>query len=189
MKTRIQALLGAAAILAGSTVNAASIGFDTATTSADTRTAQFSIILDTTGVSSGGGGAQLAFSGAISFVSFAPSAYFSTFDTDPSSTLDFSGAIDPAGPNPFEIFLASFSAQITGLNSLGTITVNIAGPGQIDMIQSPIYGTFVDFTTGDPLPGFTFGSLTATAVPLPAAAWLFATGMGFIGWRHSRKRQ
>ncbi len=188
MNKHVSAWLGTAALIASGTAGAASIGFGPSAGNAQIAvgpgTQSIDLVLDLTGVTSFGGGVELSFTGA-TFLGFARSAAFLTFDTTPGPT-DFSGIGDPQGPNPFEIYIGRFDA-FTGVINLGTLDIGEVGAGAtIQMVVSPVFGEFID---GDGLPIANFGYGTLTAVPLPASVWLFATGMGLIGWRHSRKRQ
>ncbi len=193
MRKLISAFLGAVALLAAGSSHSASVGFGSGAGNLNILTSgeniNIDLFLDLTGVTTSGGGFELIFSGGASFVSFTPSAYFNTFDTDPNSSGDFSGFGDPPGGSPFELYLAAFNPTGGGNNSLGTLQIQMQTPGSIQMVASPgtRWGEFID-ANGAPIPNFGYSTLTGTAVPLPAAAWLFATGMGFVGWRHSRKR-
>ncbi|MBM4197444.1 MAG: hypothetical protein FJ197_10200 [Gammaproteobacteria bacterium] len=187
MKSRIATALAVLGLTSIGTANAASIGFD-ATTFPNSGTVQLQIILDLVGVQAQGGGAELTFSGGVIFVGFAPSVYFNTFDTDPTGSTDFSGFGDPPGSSPFEIYIGAFSGLGGSSNSLGTLTVSVSGAGSITMNPSPEsrWGPFINLSDGHAIAGFGYGS--ATAVPLPAAAWLFLTALGLAGTRARLRR-
>jgi hypothetical protein len=191
MKKIISSLLVLIGSVVASNASAASIGFSSQEIAASpNRQVQLDLVLDLTGILSLGGGAEVAFSGGLSFVSFTPSAFFNSLNTSPNDNTDFTGFGDPPGPSSFEIYMASFPNGFgNGVISLGSITIDVAGAGRIDTMASPStrWDTFYDAGTSAPISNFQFGSVEATAVPLPATAGLFATGLGLAGWRRRRR--
>jgi hypothetical protein len=198
MKSLTRAIALSAGLLLAGTSQAASLYLSPSSispTGVGIVPATADVILDLTGVTSQGGGVELDFSGVVSFTAFTPSAFFNSKNTDDTGTTDFTGYGDPPGAAELEIFIGDF-AGITGVNSLGTLFFNVAAgsPGAIALAASPSnrWGTFVDLN-GNPIAGFAFGNIAgkpgvgAEVVPLPATAWLFATGMGLAGfWRRRR---
>lgn len=136
-----------------------------------------------------GGGIIVDISGALAFASFTPSAYFNTLNTTADDT-DFTGfgTNNKPASAEFELHFASF-AGVSGEHVLGTLTLDILseGVGIIDLSLSPdtFYGGFVDLMA---MPqDVTLNDAQVNVVPLPAAAWFFATGMGMAAfWRRRR---
>lgn len=170
--------------------------------------ANVDLLIDFGTVRSTGGGLTLDISGPISFNSFSPSAFFDSFDVakttqdcfdlfgivngDPE-VCDFTGfGTDSKPPDTeFEIHLGTFNtpSPLTGMQSLGTITVNLTdvGTGLIALAMSPdsFFGPFL--TVGGTAIPMTLTGASIGVVPLPATAWLFATGFGLVGfWRRRR---
>ena len=111
---------------------------------------------------------------------------FVSFDyTSNLLSLSFSGApTEPALPGPGKIF------SITG------ILQNLPGPAFVEIDLGPSDVAFQSFTTGTWCAGSTcnadFGTVYqwSSAVPLPAALPLFATGLVglvLLGWRRKKK--
>lgn len=145
----------------------------------------FNVVLDLENVISQGGGAEFDFSGVIGFTAFSASQEFD--DLIQAGFSGYNTSNVPSGAE-LEIWVGDFSG-ITGVIQLGMITtlVQPGAPGAISVTASPStrYDTFLDMN-GDPIPGFTYSG--ATVVPLPATAWLFATGFGIAGiWRRRRR--
>ena len=160
--------------------------------------ANINVFLDLEGVTAQGGGAEFTFSGVLSYVQFLPSAAFNDLNTDENDPNDpnddtdnpFTGYGDAPGAAQLEIYVGDF-AGITGLILLGNILVNQAAgePGQISVAASPSdrWGGFINLS-GQPIAGFTYNGTTVGEVPLPATAWLFATGFGLASfWRRRRR--
>ena len=84
-------------------------------------------------------------------------------------------------------------SEITGMQTLGDLTLNLLGLGTgiITLSEGTGFGqrgdSFAEDLTGaDLVIDFTGG--TIEVVPLPATAWLFATGFGLVGfWRRRRQ--
>lgn len=137
-----------------------------------------------------GGGIIIDLSGPISLVSFAPSAYFNTLNTSADDT-DFTGfgTDNKPGSAEFEIHLGNF-AGFGGNQVLGTLTVALGdiGTGVIDLSLSPdlFYGGFFSLLAEEQTVTLNDATINSV-VPLPTTAWLFATGMGLVGfWRRRR---
>lgn len=192
MKATIHPMLVAtAALLAASSANALSISATPATQdvlSGNQATVTLSMSFEAQTI---GGGIILDFSGPISFVSFTPSAYFNSLNTDPATDADFTGF--GTGNKPataeFEIHFGSFTGT-GGDNVLGTLTFNTAGTGQglVDLSASPgnFYGGFLDLNASPQT--VTFNDAQINVVPLPATAWLFLAGLGAAATRVRRRR-
>lgn len=136
-----------------------------------------------------GGGIVLDFGGPIAFQSFAPSAFFRTLDTAADDT-DFTGfgTNNKPADAEFEIHLGSFNG-FGGRQTLGTLTFALLdlGIGSVDVGLSPdtFYGGFFDLQANPQQ--VTLNSAQISSLPLPASAWLFATGMGIAGLRRRRR--
>jgi hypothetical protein len=187
MTRRCKSFLGVLALLAAGSTQAASISFDPGDILIPP-TGQFTVnlILDLGGIASQGGGAEFEFTGGVTFVSFTPSAYFNSFDTNPNGVNDFTRYGAAGSGNAFEITLAALDGIGSGTNSLGTMAINVYGPGGIRSFASPVWDTFIDLELGTAIPGFIFGGLQAD-VPLPATAWLFLAGLGAAATRLRRR--
>jgi hypothetical protein len=136
-----------------------------------------------------GGGIDLSFSGAISYVSFAPSGYF--MGLDPDFTGFSTGLADTAGG--VEIHWGDFFGLITDpAMSLGTVTVSLdaLGLGTIGMAINNAFGDFLAFPGGAAqavsLSGATV-DVTDTVVPVPAAVWMFGSALGLLGFVRRRR--
>jgi hypothetical protein len=146
----------------------------------------FNVVLDLDGIVSQGGGAEFDFSGVIGYTAFSPSQEFNDIASN-----GFGGFEDPSlsgSGAELEIWIGEFSG-ITGVIQLGMITAlqQTGAPGAITVTASPStrWDTFLDLN-GSPIPNFTYSG--ATVVPLPATAWLLATGFGIAGiWRRRRQ--
>jgi len=192
MTTRItQAAVAVLAGIAATSANALSISALPATQDvlATDGTATIDIVMNFEEQSIGGG-IIIDLSGPIAFVSFAPSAYFNTLNTTNDDT-DFTGfgtANKPADTD-FEIHLGNFGG-LGGNQVLGTLTVSLtdSGTGVIDLAISPdiFYGGFFSLLAEEQNVTLNDASINSV-VPLPTTAWLFATGMGLVGfWRRRR---
>ena len=153
-------------------------------------TTTLELYMDFSGVTTQGGGVILDISGPLSFNSFTPSTYFNSLNTSPGDDTDFTGfgtSKKPASAE-WEIHFGAF-AGITGMNKLGDLTLNLTGVGLggLTLSESPgtNYGGFVDLSA-NPQAVDLLGA-QVNVVPLPATAWLFATGFGLVGfWRRRR---
>lgn len=186
-----KALVATVAVLAASSASALSISALPASQEvlATDGVATVDIVMDFE-TQSIGGGIIFDFSGPITFQSFTPSAYFQTLNTTPDDT-DFTGfgTNNKPASAEFEIHLASF-AGIGGQQTLGTLTFAVTdlGTAIIDISISPdiYYGAFYDLLA-NPQDVALNDAQIESVVPLPATAWLFATGMGLVGlWRRRR---
>ena len=185
-----QVLLATAAMIAASSASALSISATPSSQSVLSGT-QVTVNLSMSfEAQSIGGGIIFDFSGPISFVSFTPSAYFNSLNTDPSGDTDFTGfgGNNKPASAEFEVHLGSFSG-ISGNNDLGTLTLLTtgAGLGIVDLSVSPanFYGGFLDLV-GTPQT-VAFNDAQINVVPLPATAWLFLAGMGAAATRFRRR--
>ncbi|AEG01749.1 VPLPA-CTERM sorting domain-containing protein [Methylomonas methanica] len=132
-----------------------------------------------------GGGIDLTLNGPLAFAGFTPSDFFLN-DADES----FSGHSGPEGTadNDYEIHFGDFSG-LSGLNVLGTIEVSLtgAGSGVIDLAINSTWGEFFNATTlAVQDVNLSGASVQITAVPLPAAIWFFAGGLGLLVTRRRR---
>jgi hypothetical protein len=125
-----------------------------------------------------GGGIDLDFQGAISMGTFTPTSYFTT-TADPFFTGH--GTVD--ADNDYEIHFGSF-AGLSGINKLGDLSVNLSsgGIGTINMAINTVYGNF--YSTGNQLQSVALSGAqinVLSAVPVPAAVWLFGSALGLMG--------
>ncbi len=150
-------------------------------------TASMTLVMDFNGTSSGGGGLMLDLSGPISFGSFTPSDFFNGLNTDPGGDGDFTGYGTTNKPDSaeYEIHFGSFGG-VTGLHDLGLLTFNLSdtGTGVVDLSINPSYAGFADFS---PATTLELTDATIQVVPLPATAWLLATGFALAGLRLRRR--
>jgi hypothetical protein len=140
-------------------------------------TATLELFMDFTGDPTVGGGIDLALSGPISIVSFTPSAYFDT-DTDPF----FSGFGTAEADADFEVHFGNF-AGLDGLNKLGDLTISLLGGGisSIAMNINSTFGEFFDIDSAPQVVALSGANINISAVPVPAAIWFFASGLGLLG--------
>lgn len=173
-------IVGIAAVLGMPAAEAASVSLlpASSTVPLSDGTGTLELFMDFTDDPTIGGGIDLALSGPISFNSFTPSAYFSTVPE-----AGFTGYGAAAADADFEIHFGNF-AGLSGLNKLGDVRVNLlgTGAGQVAININSAFGDF--YSTGSIKQIVSLNGAQVNVVPLPATAWLFATGFGLVGgWR------
>lgn len=144
-------------------------------------TATLELFMDFSDTPTIGGGVDFTVTGVGSLAAFSPSEWFNTVP-DPFFT-GFS--FDPlVADGDLEVHFGSFFG-LSGLNKVGDLTINLLGLGEI-VVAISINSFFGDFfpTAGlEPMAVELVGA-TITVVPVPAAVWLFASGLGLLlGWR------
>jgi hypothetical protein len=134
-----------------------------------------------------GGGLDIDLTGPISLQAFTPSAWFDGLDPF------FTGYSTEVGVADHELALwfGDFNG-LGGVNEIGTLSVNLLGNGSaaVNLGINSLYGPFFSATDFDQqdvqLTGATL-DVGVPQVPLPAAAWLLASGVGaFFGMRRTR---
>lgn len=143
-------------------------------------TAVFELFMDFTDEATLGGSIDLDFSGPISFNSFVPSAWFNTV---PEAV--YTGFETERADGDLMIRFGRNPPGLSGVNSLGTVTVNLLGEGAgiLDININSIFGPFVSASTFDVMEVELHGAQLdiVSPVPLPAAAWLLLSGLGALG--------
>jgi len=142
-------------------------------------TVDLEIVIDFTGEDTIGGGIGLTASGPISIAGFTPSDYFLSLDPFFSGSGPGAGAVPPAD---FEIHFGDFGG-VSGAQSLGFLTVSIGGPGLagISIADNAIWDGWPALLGGQVPVSFNGTQFNITTVPVPAAAWLFASALGLLG--------
>jgi hypothetical protein len=174
-------------LLSLSWAHAASVSVTpSASSGAEGGTADLNIVMDFSAPESTvGGGIDLTFGGGISFNSFAADAFLATLDSDFTGF----GQTDANNPGGFEIHLGDFSGFF-GQNTLGVLTVNLdsLGAGTIVMAINNAFGPF--FSSIDPFDELVVdlngADVDVTAVPVPAAVWMFGSALGLLGFVRRR---
>ncbi|MBL8225039.1 MAG: VPLPA-CTERM sorting domain-containing protein [Chromatiales bacterium] len=199
MTTRITTQLLAAAALLGLSAGAQANGVQVqpsiyllpsnASVSLNEGTATLELFMDFTGRPLIGGGIDLAFGGPISLISFTPSAYFNSLDTNPLLPTDFTGFGTENTAADFEIFWGNFAGTGgDGPKKLGDLTFSLNGLGvaTVDVIISEFWGgAFFDLDS-EPMDVAVSGA-SLQVVPVPAAAWLFVSAIGALGGMRLRR--
>ena len=133
------------------------------------------LLMDYTGDPTIGGGLDFTFTGPVAFTGFTPSAFFMSLDITGHGTTD--------ADNDYEIHFGDYSG-LEGPEVLGALNFDLLGPGtaSIDISINSLWGGFYSAATFNPQAVDLNGATAniASAVPLPAAAWLFFTGLGFL---------
>lgn len=138
----------------------------------------FNVIVDFTGTPTLGGAFQLSYSSSI--LGGASFSYDSSFVSANSLT-----AYTPTLTSGLITNLGFDSASFSGSGTLGTITFSTINTGLASVVTAADADPFYRFlnTSGSSLNGVTYGSATAevSAVPVPAALWLMASGLSALG--------
>ena len=163
------------------------LSVDSLTIGVSEGTATLEMFMDFTGTPTLGGGVDVIISGPASYADFIPSAWLQT-DADPF----FSGVNLFALNSPASSVMVAFGSFVglSGLNKVGDLVLNLNGVGQVSInlainnaSVSPIEN-FIGLALNElPValnPGFEDG-ITLQVVPVPAAVWLFLSGLGVLG--------
>jgi hypothetical protein len=149
-----------------------------------------------------GGQFLIDLEGPISIAGFTPSAFFNTIVSGGSNFSDTDLLPQDA---EFQITMITPTtictggvvcpSLVTGQQVIGTLALNITGNldldlGRILLSEGDGFGgrgpSFAEDLTGNLLT-IDYGNGQVSPVPLPASAWLFATGFGLVGfWRRRR---
>ncbi len=95
------------------------------------------------------------------------------------------GRVDKIGFSDFFGVVGNFTLATINLTAVGLGTNSIL---QLEDAQDPILSWSNDIPPfGEAvIPNFTGGTVTVSAVPIPAAGWLLASGIGFLGFFRRR---
>lgn len=137
--------------------------------------ATLELFMDFTGNPTIGGGVDFTVSGAGRLLAFTPSEWFDTVP-DPF----FSGAGSAQADGDLEVHFGSFFG-LSGLNKVGDLTIELREIGDISVAIS-INSFFGDFfpTAGFEPQQVDLSGANLTVVPVPAAVWLFLSGLGVL---------
>ena len=183
-----------ACLLSVSWAHASSISVSPAASSVDVAdgTAVLTILADFTSQPTQGGYTEVSFGGDISLTTFPPSAWFTGCEGSPSGFCEFSTAAPGAGFTPDTVGgLALSLGDFFGISTaeiVGTVTVNLlgAGLGTISLADNS-FGAYLDLGTGNPMTvDYTGADINITAVPVPAAVWMFGSALGLLGFMRRR---
>lgn len=96
--------------------------------------------------------------------------------------VNSTGTIDNPGENVNDILVSSFPAVSTSSFIVATVEFQAVGLGTTGLILTE--SSLNPWASGGNQinPDFVAGSITVTAVPLPAAIWLFSGALGCFGW-------
>ncbi len=170
MMTRRLLRLTSAAVMIGAlgTANAASILL--VVTEDTGRSVTMDITADFTGVTTIGGGFDVAFSG-LAFVSFD-----SSYPGDPG----FSREPDVLDGLLFGFAFGDFNGLTGDFGAIGTLTFDVTDVDWVASTEAGIGDPFLDVKTFQPIP-IEYNTVSGSAViPVPAAAWLMFGGLGAL---------
>ncbi len=114
-----------------------------------------------------------------------------------SSFNDWNATIDNAGGMISEIAFMNPFGLGAGEYTIASIVIQAVGGGTSPLTvydaESEIADWYAGFDgSGQPIPivfSSTPGTVSVSAVPLPAAAWFMLSGLGFLAFRRSRSTQ
>ena len=140
-------------------------------------TATLELFMDFTGSPTVGGGVDFTVSGAGTLATFTPSDWFSTVADPFFSGFSFER---PPADGDLEVHFGSFFG-LSGLNKVGDLTINVLDLGDISVAISinSFFGDFFPTQGLEPLQVDLIGA-ELTVVPVPAAVWLFLSGLGVL---------
>lgn len=185
--------VGGLSLTALTNVQAASISLNPHSTTVNVGS-NFSVdlVMDFSDEATLGGGIDINYNGSMTdFVSFTYDSTFLTM-TDPSFTCPGAGACTPIDqPNSVSNIAFGNFMGIGGLFTIGTLEFTALDAGDIFLSTAETTGAgglFVSASTFGAM-DVVFNGTSVTAVPLPAAAWLFLTGLGVFGFASNRKNK
>lgn len=129
-----------------------------------------------------GGGVDIDLTGPLSFVSFVPSAYF-TSAADPA----FSGHGSTHADGDYEVHFGHFNG-LSGRHALGVLTVRLEGVGQghVNLSANSFWGGFYRADDGAAMAPSFAGAVVP--VPEPASVAMLLAGLAAIGTAVRRRR-
>lgn len=134
-----------------------------------------------------GGGIDIEVTGPLEFTAFTPSAAFSGFDPFFSGHGKTSGAF--ATSKDYLVYWGDFLG-LSGKEELGTVELGLTGPGvgAVALSINADAGAFISATdfSSELSVDLVGAAIEVTAVPLPAALWMLAGGLGLLTWLRRR---